>query len=172
MGINGLEKTEGDPDVDGDYVQVLLDPAVEQWSENCPRSEDHDFERMCVLGGKTEGCGILVVELVNMFVKQGCVEELMSCGNRNGEGCVREGRGTANDEQRTEIVEHVLEEKEECKLREHGLPRREGHLPSAHAKRLSDGVEEEDLWGTGVTQSTSRSTKMNNMGCLRLAPQR
>jgi len=29
MGINGLEKTEGDPDVDGDYVQVWLDPAVE-----------------------------------------------------------------------------------------------------------------------------------------------
>jgi hypothetical protein len=47
-------------------------------------------------------------------------------------------------------VEHVLEEKEECELREHGLPRRERHLPSAHAKRLSDGVEEEDLWGTGV----------------------
>lgn len=69
MGINGLEKTEGDPDVDGDYVQVWLDPAVEQWSENCPRSKDHDFERMCVLGGETEGCGILVVELVNMFVK-------------------------------------------------------------------------------------------------------
>jgi hypothetical protein len=69
MGINGLEKAEGNPDVDGDYVQVLLDPAVEQWSENCPRSKDHDFERMCVLGGETKGCGILVVELVNMFVK-------------------------------------------------------------------------------------------------------
>ena len=69
MGIDGLEETEGDPDVDGDYVQVWLDPAVKQWSENCPRSEDHDFERMCVLGGETERCGILVVELVNMFVK-------------------------------------------------------------------------------------------------------
>jgi len=39
---------------------------------------------MCVLGGETKGCGILVVELVNMFVKQGCVEELMSCGNKEG----------------------------------------------------------------------------------------
>jgi hypothetical protein len=78
MGIDGLEKTEGDPDVDGDYVQVWLDPAVEQRSKNCPCSEDHDFERMCVLGGETERCGILVVELVNVFVKQGRVEELMS----------------------------------------------------------------------------------------------
>jgi len=132
MGIDGLEETEGNPDVDGDYVQVWLEPAVEQWSENCTRSEDHDFERMCVLGGEAEGCGILVVELVNMLVKQGCVEELMSCGNR--EGCVREDRETANGEERTEIVEHVLEQKKECELREHGLPRRERHLPSAHAK--------------------------------------
>jgi hypothetical protein len=46
MGVDGLEKTEGDPDVDGDYVQVRLDPAVKQWSKNCPRSEYHDFERV------------------------------------------------------------------------------------------------------------------------------
>ena len=78
------------------------------------------------------------------------------------------GPGKANGEERTEIVEHVLEDKEECELRKHSLPRRERHLPSAHAKILSDGVEEEDLWGTG---STSRSTKKNNMACLRLAPQ-
>jgi hypothetical protein len=69
------------------------------------------------------------------------------------------GPGKANGEERTEIVEHVLEEKEESELREHGLPRRERHLPSAHAKGLSDGMEEEDLRQTGVFQSTSRSTK-------------
>lgn len=43
-------------------------------------------------------------------------------------------------------MEHVLEEKEECELREHGLPRGERHLPSAHSKRLGDGMEEKDLW--------------------------
>ena len=102
MGINGLEKTEGDPDVDGDYVQVRLEPAVEQWSENCPRSKDHDFERMCVLGGETERSGILVVELVNMFVKQRCVEELMSCGNKIGRSASERDRGkrTAKNEQK------------------------------------------------------------------------
>jgi hypothetical protein len=112
---------------------------------------------MCVLSGETEGCRILVVELVNMFVKQGCVEELMS-GGKYWEGCVRQRapRGKVNGEKRTEIVEHVLEEKGECELHKHSLPRRERHLPSAHAKRLSDGVEEEDLWGT---QSTSRQPK-------------
>ena len=101
MGIDGLEKSEGDPDVDGDYVQVLPDPAVEQWSENCPCSEDHDLERMCVLGSETEGRRILVVELVNMFVKQGCVEELMSY--ENSEGVLEERAGeqrTAKNEQK------------------------------------------------------------------------
>ncbi len=69
MGVDRLEKTEGDPDVDGDYVQVRLDPAVKQWSKNCPRSEYHDFERVCVFRGETEGRRIFMVELVNMFVE-------------------------------------------------------------------------------------------------------
>jgi len=46
---------------------------------------------------------------------------------------------------RTEVMEHVLEDKEEGELREHGLPRWEGHLPCTHAKGLSDGVKEEYL---------------------------
>ena len=69
MSIDGLEKTERDPDVDGDYVQVWLEPTVEQWPENRSRSEDHDFERMSVFRGEAEGCGILVVEFVDMFVE-------------------------------------------------------------------------------------------------------
>jgi hypothetical protein len=69
MGIDGLEKTEGDPNVDGDYMQVWLEPTVEKWPENSSRSEDHDFERMCVFRSETEGRGIFVMELVNMFVE-------------------------------------------------------------------------------------------------------
>jgi hypothetical protein len=80
------------------------------------------------------------MELVNVFVKQGRMEELMSCRNRAGASA--EGRGKRRARGRTEIVEHVLEEKEECELREHDFPRWERHLPSAHAKRLSDRVEE------------------------------
>lgn len=82
MGINGLEKTEGNPDVDGDYMQVWLEPAVEKWPDNRSCSEDHNFERMCVFCCKTERCGIFVMELVNMLVEQGSVEELVSCGYR------------------------------------------------------------------------------------------
>ena len=122
MGINGLEKTEGNPDVDGDYMQVWLEPAVEKRSKNRSCSEDHNFERMCVFCSETERCGIFVMELVNMLVEQGCVEELVSCGYRTSirfRGAVSEGpQGGV----RTEIVEHVLEDEEKCELWEHGLP--------------------------------------------------
>ena len=40
---------------------------------------------------------------------------------------------------------HILKEKEERKLWEHNLPRREGNLPSTYAKILGDGVKEKDL---------------------------
>lgn len=83
MGVDGLEKTEADPDVDGDDVQVWLEPAVEEWPANRPRSEDHDFKRMCVFRGETEGCGIFVVELVNVFIEQGCMEELVCCRHKD-----------------------------------------------------------------------------------------
>jgi hypothetical protein len=42
-------------------------------------------------------------------------------------------------------MEHVLEEKEEDELREHSLPRWEGHLPCTHAKGLGNRVKEKYL---------------------------
>jgi hypothetical protein len=69
VGIDGLEETEGDPDVDSDDVQVWLEPAVEQRPEDRARSENHDFERMRVFRGKAERRGVLVMELVNVLVK-------------------------------------------------------------------------------------------------------
>jgi hypothetical protein len=66
-------------------------------------------------------------------------------------------------------MEHVLEEKEECELQDHDLPRRERHLPSAHAKGLSDGVEEENLSDDPINEQINQNGRM---ACLRLAPQR
>lgn len=80
MRINGLEKTESDPYVDGDDVQVWFEPAPEKRSDNCSRTENHDFEGMGVFRSQTKRRGVFVVELVNVLVEQGCVEELMSCG--------------------------------------------------------------------------------------------
>jgi hypothetical protein len=61
-------------------------------------------------------------------------------------------------------VEHVLEEKEECELGEHGFPRRERHLPGAHAKGLSDGVEEENLSGIEMSNQPKRTKGMLTAG--------
>ena len=48
MGIDRLEKTESDPYVDGDDVQVWFKPAPEQRSDNGSGAEDHNFERMSI----------------------------------------------------------------------------------------------------------------------------
>jgi hypothetical protein len=61
-------------------------------------------------------------------------------------------------------MEHVLEEKEECQLREHGLPRRERHLPGAHAKGFSDWVKEENLSGIELSNKPKRTKGMLTAG--------
>jgi hypothetical protein len=76
----------------------------------------------------------------------------------------------AQGKARTEIVEHVLEKKEECKLRDHGLPRWEGHLPSAHAKGLSDGVEEEDLSRERMDRVGEQTNENEQIGKLTAGP--
>jgi hypothetical protein len=58
---------------------------------------------------------------------------------------IGEKQAKRSGNQRTEIVEHVLENEEKRKLWEHGLPGRERHLPSAHAEGFSDRMEQEDL---------------------------
>jgi len=140
MSINSLEKTESDPYVDGDDMKVWLEPAVEQRSENCAHAEDHDFERVGIFRSQTEWRRVFMVELVNMLVEQGRVEELMS-----------------------KVVEHVLEEKEESELWEHCLPWREGHLPSTHSKSLGDGVKEEYRWSLNCKMG-----KQDTLGTLPL----
>ena len=79
MGINGLEETEGDPDVDGEDVQVVAEHAVEDGTEDRAGSEDEDLGRVGVLGGKTEWSGVLVVNLVDVLVERSPVKSTVSC---------------------------------------------------------------------------------------------
>lgn len=99
MSVDGLEETECDPYVDGEDMEVSREVAPEQRAGDSARTEDHDFSWMSVLGSKTEGCGVLVVDLVNVLVEHGGVEEAVG-----------------------EVVEHVLEEEEECDLGGHDFP--------------------------------------------------
>ena len=51
VGIDGLEKTKGDPEVDCQDVEVLSEEAVEERSRNGALSEDEDFEGVGVFSG-------------------------------------------------------------------------------------------------------------------------
>ena len=78
--IDGLEETEGDPDVHGEDVQVTAECAVEEGTRECASSEDEDLSGMRVLSSKTEGGGVLVVNLVDVLVQRTPVQSLVSCG--------------------------------------------------------------------------------------------
>ena len=88
---------------------------------------------MRVLSGETEGCRVLVVDLVNVLVERAPVQRAVR-----------------------EEVEHVLKDEEECDLQELLLPWGEGHLPGGHAERLSHRVEEPDLHETWDARETNR----------------
>ena len=54
--VDGLEETEGDPDVHGDDVEVAAERAVKQRASDRTSTEDHDLSGVRVLSGETEGC--------------------------------------------------------------------------------------------------------------------
>ena len=122
VGVNSLEETEDDPCVDSNNVEVTTDSTVEDGASEGTGSENEDLSRVGVFGSKTEGSGVLVVDLVNVLVEGAPVERAVG-----------------------EEVEHVLEDEEERDLGSLVLPRREGDLPGGHAEELSHGVEEPDL---------------------------
>ena len=75
--VDGLEETEDDPNVDGDDVQVAAEGAVEDGACNRAGTENHDLSGVRVLGGETEGRGVLVVDLVDVLVQDTRVERLV-----------------------------------------------------------------------------------------------
>lgn len=77
MCVNGLEEAEGDPHVDGEDVEVTEEIAVQQGSSNRARSENEDFSGVSVLSGETEGCRVLVVDLVDVLVKRSPMQSLV-----------------------------------------------------------------------------------------------
>ena len=79
MGIDGLEKTERDPDVHSEDVEVTAEGAVEERAGDRAGSEDQDLSRVSVLCSKTEGRRVLVVDLVDVLVERAPMKCLVSC---------------------------------------------------------------------------------------------
>ncbi len=127
--INGLEEAKGDPDIDGEYVQVLREEAVNQRTENGSSPQNEDFRRVSVFGCQSERCRVLVVNLMNVLIEWPSVKRLVSC-SRELTGKLG---GIKHSEHTTE-VEKVFKAKEKENLRGHGFQRRERNMICLHAK--------------------------------------
>ena len=82
VSVNGLEETEGDPDVHSEDVKVSGAKDVDHWTSERPSTEDDDFSWMGILSSKSKGSRVLVVNFVHVFVHRTPVEELMGCQTR------------------------------------------------------------------------------------------
>jgi len=80
--INGLEEAKGDPDIDGEYVEVLREEAVNQRSENGSSPQNEDFRRVSVFSCQSKRCRVLMMNLMNVLIKRPGVKRLVSCSRR------------------------------------------------------------------------------------------
>lgn len=69
VGVDGLEQAEDDPDVHGDDMQFLGDGAEDDGDSDRSESEDHGFQRRCILCCQTEWCAVLVMKLVDQLIQ-------------------------------------------------------------------------------------------------------
>lgn len=121
VGVDGLEDTQDDPDVHGQNVQILGDCAPEDWCANSTEAKDHNFDRRGVFCGEAEGCGVLVVDLVDVLVQWAPVHSAVH-----------------------PVVPGVFEDEEDGDLVGHGPDGGEGNT-GLKAAVLRHGVEEPDL---------------------------
>lgn len=117
--IDGLEQTEGDPDVHGEDVEVSGDGAVEDGTDDSACAEDEDFGGVSVFCGETEWRGVLVVDLVNVLIQRSPVECLMGCEGKNTQSRLFCG---GRKVRHTVEVEDILEDEEDQDLRDISLP--------------------------------------------------
>ncbi len=68
MSIDGLEKSQRNPDIDSQDVEVLSEVAVKERSCDRAGSKDSNFSGVRVLRSKAKRSRILVVDLVDMLV--------------------------------------------------------------------------------------------------------
>lgn len=118
VGVDGLEQTQHDPDVHGENVQISGEGAPDDGGSHRTEAENHDLNGRSVFSGQTEGCGVLVVDLVNGLVEGTPVE------------------GTVG-----EVVPGVFHHEEDGDLVCHGVEGGEGG-GGLETEELGHGVEE------------------------------
>jgi hypothetical protein len=77
VGINGLEQPQHNPEVHSDYVEVSSKNTVKYGTSQGSESEDEYLCRVSILGCQTERGRILVMNFVDILVKDTTVESLV-----------------------------------------------------------------------------------------------
>lgn len=78
VGVNSLEQPQNNPNVDGHDVEVTSESTVQNGAGEGTSSENEDLSRMGIFGSKAKGCGVLVVEFVDMLIEDTSMERLVS----------------------------------------------------------------------------------------------
>jgi hypothetical protein len=58
-------------------VEITSECSIEDGAGDGASSKNEDFGRVCIFSSKTEGCRVLVVELVDMLVEDTSMERLV-----------------------------------------------------------------------------------------------
>lgn len=96
--INGLEEPQNNPNIHCENVQVLRDRTPQDWRSNSTKAKTQDFNRTRVLGGQAKWRRVLVMNLVDVFVKEwpsvhGAVRPVMPGVFHDEEDCDLIGHG-------------------------------------------------------------------------------
>jgi len=121
MSIDGLEEAADNPQIHCHNVEIFGEAAEDDRNTDSTEGEDHGLDRRSVFSSKTEGCTVLMVQLVNHLVQSRCVEQPVK-----------------------PIMPCVFEDKEQSDLPCHLGPMRERN-GGRQAKVLSHRMEEPDL---------------------------
>lgn len=123
MGVDGLEQSQGDPDGNGEQMQVLCEVAPHDRNTNSTEPQEHHLNRVCVFCSQAKWSSVSVMLLVDVFVEVTVVQASVE-----------------------PVMPGVLQKEEDSHLQRNGLPRWEWDL-KGNADLLADWMEEPDREG-------------------------
>lgn len=121
VGVDGLEKTEGDPDVHGEQVELAGEGKEDDGRSDDTNTKETSLDGRSILSGQAKGSRVGVVHLVDAPVERAVVKRAVE-----------------------PVVPGILHDEEDGDLPSHGEERGERNAV-IHAEVGSDGVEEPDL---------------------------
>lgn len=120
--VDSLEQTENDPHIHGEQVQVTSNRHPQDGTADSTNSQQHNLDRRSILGSKTEGRRVSVMQLVDVLVERAVVQRAVE-----------------------PVVPSIFHDEESSDLVSHLEQGREGHAV-VHAEKDGDRVEEPNLW--------------------------